>query len=277
MVRDAARLPPLILLIGGTSETAPLANALADAGARVLVSTATEIVLDCGARAAIRRRSGRLDQDGMRDLLAREGVACIVDAAHPFAIELHQTARAVARAAGLPFVRYERAETAADISHARILTAGSHAEAARLACGAGKRVLLTTGSRCLKPYVEAARASGAELFARVLPEVESLEACRVAGLGAANIIAARGPFSLEANRALIARLCIDVLVTKDSGAAGGVPEKLAAAEAENCAVVLVRRPNAEHGSACRDATALLAELAQLRVLSPPGAGRVPVP
>ena len=39
-----------VLLLGGTSETAPLATALARAGHNVLVSTATDIALDVGTR-----------------------------------------------------------------------------------------------------------------------------------------------------------------------------------------------------------------------------------
>jgi precorrin-6A/cobalt-precorrin-6A reductase len=44
------------------------------------------------------------------------------------------------------------------------------------------------------------------------------------------------------NRATIRKYGIGVVLTKDSGTAGGVPEKLEAARLEGCRVVVVRRP-----------------------------------
>lgn len=253
----------MILLLGGTSETGVLAHALAEGYGPVLVSTATAIALDCGSHTAIRRRTGRLNREGMIFLIKQEGITIVVDAAHPFAVELHQTAVAATQATGTPYFRYERADTPLSGLSTNVLTANSHEEAARLACGTGKRMLLTTGSRYLKPYIEEARNCNVELFARVLSESTPLAACREAGIKPENIIGGRGPFSTEKNRALIRALRIEVLVTKDSGPAGGVPEKLAAAEAENCKVVLIRRPIAEQGNAFRRPAALLAELCKL--------------
>ncbi|MBI2437234.1 MAG: precorrin-6A/cobalt-precorrin-6A reductase, partial [Lentisphaerae bacterium] len=50
-----------------------------------------------------------------------------------------------------------------------------------------------------------------------------------------------GPFSLEENRALIRRFGVGVLVTKDSGAAGGFQAKQEAARLEGCLLVVVGR------------------------------------
>ena len=52
----------MILLIGGTSETAPLASGLAGVGYEVLVSTATDSRLNVGDHPRISRRAGRLDK-----------------------------------------------------------------------------------------------------------------------------------------------------------------------------------------------------------------------
>ncbi len=67
-------------------------------------------------------------------------------------------------------------------------------------------------------------------------------ACRLSGVAEEWIVTGRGPFSVEENRRQIRAFDIGTLVTKDSGPAGGVPEKLAAARAEGCRVVVVRRP-----------------------------------
>ncbi len=75
----------MILLIGGTSETAPLAEALAAAGFKVLVSTATEVPLNVGDHPNIFSRSGKLDGPDMAQLAKKRGVQAIVDASHPYA------------------------------------------------------------------------------------------------------------------------------------------------------------------------------------------------
>lgn len=248
----------MILLLGGTSETAPLATALAEAGWQVLVSTATDIALDTGRHPHIRRRAGRLDLERMAALARQESIRAIVDATHPYAAAAHSTALEAARKLRIPCLRYDRpAGLAAD---AAVPCVATHEEAARLACAAGGPVLLTTGSKNLAPYTSEARRRGVAVFVRVLPAAESLAACRAAGVPKDNIIAGRGPFSLAENRALLKKLGIKALVTKDSGAAGGLAEKLEAARLENCQVIVLRRPPVSAGQTFSSIPALVQAL-----------------
>ena len=82
------------------------------------------------------------------------------------------------------------------------------------------------------------------VFPRVLPMEESLRQCRLAGIPARQIVAMQGPFSRELNLALLRQLSIAILVTKDGGPAGGMPEKLLAAQEHGAEIVVVRRPPA---------------------------------
>ena len=63
-----------------------------------------------------------------------------------------------------------------------------------------------------------------------------------------HIIAMQGPFSTQLNDALYAQLQIAVMVTKDSGEAGGVSEKVLPAPHRGIHVIVIRRPPEE--SAC---------------------------
>jgi precorrin-6x reductase len=294
----------MILLIGGTSETAPLASGLAGAGYEVLVSTATDSRLNVGDHPRISRRAGRLDEEGMVAIGKEKGIRAIVDAAHPYAVAVHVAVQVAAQRLGIPCLVFRRPEALTPKSIPRpnavpaegitsvldensptspagtnsipsidapfkiagrrpaspvesragaeagrikpsenpVRFAADHAEAAGMAFAEGRPVLLTTGSRNLAPYAEAARRTGILLAVRVLDIPESLAACRAAGIPENRIIAGRGPFSVEENLTAIRRFGIGAIVTKESGRAGGFDAKLTAAHRGNCQVIILRRP-----------------------------------
>lgn len=230
----------MIMLLGGTSETAPVARALLQAGYRVLVSTATDAPLALPEHSRLERRHGRLDGTAMAELMHRRHVQVLIDAAHPYASKAREEAQKAASALNLPYLRWERPCT--DFDGFPVIPAENHDQAAELAFADGRPVLLTTGSRHLLPYVIRARQTGIRLRARVLPHEESRIAVQQAGLSAGEVIFGKGPFSIDSNRRQIRRHDIGVLVTKDSGVAGGVPAKLQAARLEQCIVIVVQRP-----------------------------------
>jgi precorrin-6A/cobalt-precorrin-6A reductase len=133
-----------------------------------------------------------------------------------------------------------------------------------MAFGLGRPVLLTTGSRNLAPYAEAALRTGVPFAVRVLDAPESLAACRTAGIPDERIIAGRGPFSVEENLDAIRRFGIGVIVTKESGLAGGFDAKLAAARRADCQLIVLSRPEApDTGLTFGDPAALIAALRDL--------------
>lgn len=252
----------MILLIGGTSETAPLADGIAAAGFEVLVSTATDAPLAIGDHPRISRREGRLDEEGMVTLAGEKGIRAIVDAAHPYAAGAHTAAQRAAQRLGIPCLLFRRAGV--DIKAGNVRFAVDHAEAAEMAFAVGSPVFLTTGSRNLAPYVAAALRSGVPYVVRVLDTRESLFACRAAGIREEWIIAGRGPFSVEENLAVIRRFGIGVIVTKESGRIGGVEAKLAAANQTNCQVIVIRRPETPiHGPIFDHPATLITALKQI--------------
>lgn len=230
----------MILLLGGTAETGEAAEQLARGGERVLVSTATDMELSLPSDPGISRRSAPLDLASMKELIRDHCVDALVDVTHPYAAEVSRAAIEAARRTGVKYFRYSRPSTA--VPGGNVTFASDHTAAARKSCSQGGPVLLTVGTRNLSPYVKEARRREVELYARILSVSEAHRACRAAGLDETHILSGRAPFSVSENRDHIRKSNARCLVTKDGGEAGGTPEKLRAAELEDCMIIVVERP-----------------------------------
>ncbi len=96
----------MILVFGGTTEGRRAAEVLEEAGTIFYYSTKTgeqDITLHHGERT-----DGAMDCNAMRRFSREHRIRLIVDAAHPFASQLHTTIAAVAAELQIPVVRYER-------------------------------------------------------------------------------------------------------------------------------------------------------------------------
>ena len=234
-----------IVIFGGTSEGRELSSELAKMGAEVLVSVASDYgVEEQGAAEGVTVEGGVKDEEGICGMI--RGADLVIDATHPFAVVVTDNIRRATEAEGIERLRLLRGEsTSAEDAgeQADIRYVKDPQDAARMAGELGGKVLLTTGSKDLGLY--AAAIDPEFLYPRVLPLVASIEACEAAGIPHRNIIAVQGPFSEELNKAVIHEYEIDVMVTKDSGAAGGFPEKIRAAGDCRIPVIVIRRPEEE--------------------------------
>ena len=231
-----------ILLFGGTSEGRELAEWLSGEGFGLTLCVATEYGASLVPELpGLEVHTGRLDRSGMEQLLAGGGFDRVVDATHPYAVEVTENLRAAAEAAGVPYLRLLRQSGGEDGCH----KAASLAEAAELLTGLPGNVLLTTGSKELAPFAVPGLVE--RCYPRVLPMADSLDRCLKLGFPPKNIICMQGPFSRELNVALLRQYHIRTLVTKDSGGYGGFWEKAEAAREAGCALLVVERPRAETG------------------------------
>ena len=194
-------------------------------------------------------REGRMGEPEMEELMRTGTFLAVVDATHPYAVEVTEHIKESAKKTNLPYLRLSRS-TAAEREIAEhewmIHTVADTQECVELLSKLPGNILLTTGSKELHAY--AAREEIRErLFVRVLPGVESIEICHREQIPGKQIIAMQGPFGTELNEALIRQYDIGVLVTKESGQAGGFPEKIRAAEHTKIPVVMIQNPEQAGG------------------------------
>jgi precorrin-6A/cobalt-precorrin-6A reductase len=247
----------MILLLSGTSEGRVLSARLRAEGLPFVASVTTPearhlfTAVEPPPEVLVTRFSG----DALASFLRQRQVRAILDATHPFAQRISEQAMQVAAQEGIPYVRYERpgtptAQAPLSWAEGEIITAPDVETAAQICLQQGSRLFLTTGTKTLPAFRPVMACKW--VLARILPTVASLSQALDAGLPPAQILALRGPFSQELECALLRHYRIDLLVTKDSGAAGGLDVKLAAAAALRVPAVIVSRPQVAYPNLCHD-------------------------
>jgi precorrin-6A/cobalt-precorrin-6A reductase len=166
---------------------------------------------------------------GLTAWLQANPVRAVVDATHPFAAVMTAAAAASAELTGAPLLRLQRPGWTAGPGDdwRRVDTLG---EAAAAVAGF-RSVFLTTGRRGLDAF--------AGLEARCL--IRSVEPPEPPLPRRVTVVLARGPFTVDEERALLREHWVDVVVSKDSGGSM-TAAKLTAARELGVPVVLVRRP-----------------------------------
>ena len=159
----------------------------------------------------------------------------------------------------IPCIRYERSSTLIGDE----LCGDSIEKVTTLALKHGKRILLATGSHQVAEFLRQDRHRQADWFVRCAPTSESLRELEQAGVPLSQICAQQGPFSVEENHRLLERWKIEVLVTKDSGKAGGYLEKYQAAKALGIPLIVLQRPRVHVAQSYSDISALLQRIQQV--------------
>lgn len=212
---------------------------------------------------------GRLDLEQMEKFIKERNAETVVDATHPFAKEATENIKKAAENSGAAYLRLDRCAEGSDENEEQKYDYSVNSDKGMEADAMKKdyeeiyfynstedciealkntegNILLTTGSKELPKYAEE-KGLKDRLIVRVLPGIESIEICEKCGIQGKNIIAMQGPFSKEMNLALIRSYDIKVMVTKDSGKAGGFDEKKEAAEEAGIPLYVIGRPDNSAG------------------------------
>ncbi len=245
-----------IWLIGGTTESVQLANAIASAHLPCTITVTTEAARALYPNSPLLRVwVGRLSLSDVKMFLQEHFIAVVLDASHPYAVEVSRCAIAACSQFNIPYLRYERPglqpETPREeifnpqlpitnyqlpitiqLDSCETLVTGNYLE--------NQRVLLTVGYKYLPLFRD--WQEKATLFARILPSLVSLEAALAAEFTPDRIIALRPPISADLETALWRQWQISMVVTKASGAPGGEDVKRKVAAELGVTLIVIDRP-----------------------------------
>jgi precorrin-6A/cobalt-precorrin-6A reductase len=223
-------MPLNVLILGGSSEASALANALSgDARFNAVLSLAGRTAQPA-ASPLPRRTGGFGGVQGLADYLEAHAIEALVVATHPFAAQMRSNAAAAVRLRPTRLLIVDRPAWTPQPGD-RWIGAPDMAAAAQALGARPRRVLLTVGRQELEPFLAADQHA---YLVRSIDPPERLPAN-------AEEILARGPFSVEGERQLMAERQVEALVTKNAGG-DAAAAKLSAARALGLPVVMVERP-----------------------------------
>ena len=220
----------MILVFGGTTEGRKAVEVLEEGGSPYFYSTKTgeqDITLHHGHRI-----DGALDEEAMRSFCQEHDIRLMVDAAHPFASQLHQTIAQVSEVLNIPTIRYERIYPERDphlewIDDYAQIPPNFHT------------LLATTGVQSiakLKPL----EAQGVSIYYRILPRESSMALAQKLGAKKEQLCFFEDGATINVEA--------EAILLKESGLSGGFMEKVEAAKAKGMRILVLKRPaiNFEH-------------------------------
>ena len=246
----------MILVFGGTTEGRKAVEVLEEAGNLYYYSTRSdgqEVELVNG-----QRLMGAMDVPEMMAFCKEHDIRLMIDAAHPFAEELHRNLLFVARHIGVPVIRYDRIYPPHDPD---IVWCKDYQDAMKKLEAEGiNRLLALTGVNnigTLRPYWERH-----ECWVRILNRRVSQMLARKAGFPEDHLVyyeeVDSSQFTVHSSqfrfRQLLEQLKPQAILTKESGLSGGFTEKVEAAKAAGVKVFVIERPEypSVHSSSMRD-------------------------
>ena len=214
----------MILVFGGTTEGRKAVEVLEEGGNAYYYSTKTgeqDITLHHGQRI-----DGALDAEAMQTFCGEHDIRLIIDAAHPFASQLHQTIAQVSQSLNIPTIRYERIYPKRD---SEITWIDDYSQIPRDI----HSLLATTGVQSiskLKPL----EAAGVKVFYRILNRESSIALAQKQGASPEQLCYYEDPQDIPVEA--------EAILLKESGLSGGFSEKVEAAKARGMRIIALKRP-----------------------------------
>ena len=226
----------MILILGGTTEGRLAANTLDESGSPFYYSTRgdeQEVSLHHGIRL-----QGGMDAEAMELFCRQKGIRLLVDAAHPFAEELHRNVATVGQRLQVPVIRLERIyppRTACPV----IWCAGYDEAVKKIQQSHPASLLLLTGVQSIARLAALWKDENIRCYCRILDRDSS------------RLLADRQGFPRERlcyyhegedERIVMEQLHPEAIILKESGLSGGFKEKVEVATSLGIQVFAIQRP-----------------------------------
>jgi precorrin-6A/cobalt-precorrin-6A reductase len=220
-----------VLLLGGTTEASQIGRELAAAGIAGVYSyagrTATPV-----AQPLPTRVGGFGGVDGLAEYLGREQITHVIDATHPFASQISRNAVEACAKTSTPLIAYLREPWVAGPGD-RWQHVATVEDAAAALPDHPARIFLAIGRQYLNPFA----AQPQHYLLRLVDAPATALPLRDA-----EIVLARGPFTIEGDLALLRDHRITHVVARNAGGEGA-KAKLDAARALGLPVIMIDRPS----------------------------------
>jgi len=219
------------LILGGTSDAHLLADAVARAGFEATYSYGGRT--RAPATQPLPTRSGGFGgASGLAEYIRREKITDVIDATHPFAVEISRNAVMACAATGARLIALERAPWVKAPGDKWIEVADLTSAVTALPLERA-RVFLAIGRQHVAAF--GAKPQHAYTLRLVDPPIEPLP------FPDADIIVSRGPFLLESELDMMRSREIEWVVARNSGSRGA-RAKIDAARELGLPVVMLKRP-----------------------------------
>ena len=239
-----------ILLIGGTHEAVLINEKLASRPDMNLVTSLAGRTKYPDNLSGEVLKNGFADHDGMAAFLKKRAIDLVIDASHPYAVQISRKASDLCRGQGIRYLRYERPAWQEEPGD-RWIRVSSVEEAVRGAASFS-RLFLSIGRQEISA------------FERLSPDLVLLRSVEPVSFtsqkGEVRHILKKGPFDLENEIRLLKEHDIQALVSKNSGGKAVYP-KIEAARSLGLPVILLDRPVSPQGEVITSLDTLLDILA----------------
>ncbi|MDE6426134.1 MAG: precorrin-6y C5,15-methyltransferase (decarboxylating) subunit CbiE [Ruminococcus sp.] len=225
-----------IIIFGGTAEGRLLAEYCAENRINADVSVTTSYGAELLPESPyIKKIIGKMDEFQMTELFRKNKYRYIIDATHPYAVEVTKNIKSTSTEMG-GYIRIlrENIEPSGTV-------ADNMNDIVKLLNQNNKTILSTLGSKEL-PELTGVKNFRERIWVRVLPAENIADFCVNLGYDKNKIILEKGAFTEERNIFHINISGAEVLLTKQTGATGGYPEKISACQKSGIEIITLKRP-----------------------------------
>ena len=237
----------MIMFILGTSEGKKFLSLINEYTDDLIVSTATAYGGDLLSNYKVKHINTKpLDKDGLNKLIKDFNIKVLVDASHPYAEIVSKNAMESCLESNIEYIRYERLGVLSKESRDNIIRVKSYEELEEVINNIQGNILNTTGSKNIEKILKLNIKN--RIIHRILPSWQILKEVLELGVEVSDVVAIKGPIGYELNKGFIYQDNIKAIITKDSGAQGGVLEKLKVTIDTNIKLIVIEKPKIEYGT-----------------------------